>query len=426
MDVLADRLRRGRARGTVFALSTLQPPWGMRLADDGPLSLHAVLAGEVWLTPPDGMGLAPVRLLQDDVALLRADGEYRLADSPGTPCVPLGEIPGRREGEVVVQTVGSPPRPGAAASVLLCGAFHFDGDVCDGLLAALPPVVRVAGGNGSHGTAADAASIRAAIALLTDEVARNAPGQRAVLDRLLDLLLVFTLRSWLAGAEHAPAWYRALGDPAVGQALRLLHAQCGRRWTVAALAAESGLSRAALARRFSALVGQTPMGYLAEWRMTVAAGLLRDTDRTIASIAREVGYDNEFAFSSAFRRLRGSAPGRYRRVAAGVRPATTRREASRARRELAPAGVRAGLAVRQPDDRPEHVRPRSATTTGLSSSSATSGRSSARQETRATTSSSAATSTGRAPRCPKSFGAARTERIRSCTSPVVNGGMRWA
>ncbi len=320
MDVLADRLRRGRARGTVFALSTLQPPWGMRLADDGPLSLHAVLAGEVWLTPPDGMGLAPVRLLQDDVALLRADGEYRLADSPGTPCVPLGEIPGRREGEVVVQTVGSPPRPGAAASVLLCGAFHFDGDVCDGLLAALPPVVRVAGGNGSHGTAADAASIRAAIALLTDEVARNAPGQRAVLDRLLDLLLVFTLRSWLAGAEHAPAWYRALGDPAVGQALRLLHAQCGRRWTVAALAAESGLSRAALARRFSALVGQTPMGYLAEWRMTVAAGLLRDTDRTIASIAREVGYDNEFAFSSAFRRLRGSAPGRYRRVAAGRAP----------------------------------------------------------------------------------------------------------
>jgi AraC-like DNA-binding protein len=203
--------------------------------------------------------------------------------------------------------------------MLLCGAYSFEGDVCDSLLEALPPVLRIGGGRAAR----ESASLRAALTLLADEVAHDAPGQHAVLDRLLDLLLVFTLRSWFEEAREVPRWYRALDDPQLGPVLRLMHEDYGRRWTVAALAAEAGQSRAAFARRFGEVVGATPMGYLTAWRMTVAAELLRDTGRTLSSIAREVGYDNEFAFSAAFRRERGVPPGQFRRAgraAGGIAP----------------------------------------------------------------------------------------------------------
>jgi len=310
MDVLADRLERARARGAVFVLSTLTPPWGVEMTDATPLSVHAVLQGEVWLTPAEG---EPVRLLQGDVALVHSAHAYRLADDPATACLPPAPVPNSGDGQALVQSLGGAGGR-EATTVLLCGAYRFEGDVCDTLLAALPPVARVHSGEG-RGSAPDAVSMRAALAILADEVARDAAGQRAVLDRLLDLLLVFTLRSWFAVADDAPPWYRALDDRAVATALRLMHEDYGRRWTVEQLAAAAGLSRAGFARRFTALVASTPMGYLTEWRMTVAAELLRTSDRTVASIAREVGYDNEFAFSSAFRRVKGVPPTRFRRAA---------------------------------------------------------------------------------------------------------------
>ncbi|MFB8178984.1 helix-turn-helix transcriptional regulator [Streptomyces sp. NPDC055966] len=128
------------------------------------------------------------------------------------------------------------------------------------------------------------------------------PGQDAVLDRLLDLVLVLALRTWCAGANTAPAWYRALADPAIRQAVGLLHEEHGRRWTVAELATHVGMSRAAFAARFPALVGEPPLAYLTGWRMTMAADLLRDGEVTVAAVAHEVGYEDPFAFSVAFKR----------------------------------------------------------------------------------------------------------------------------
>ena len=126
-------------------------------------------------------------------------------------------------------------------------------------------------------------------------------------------MLLSTLRTWFDQAEaHAPTWYRAMDDPAVGQALRLLHSDPAHPWTVAKPAATSGLSRAALARLFTAQVGQPPMSHLASWRIDLAADLLRETDATVGSIARRVGYANTFALSVAFKRLRGITPTEHR------------------------------------------------------------------------------------------------------------------
>ena len=131
--------------------------------------------------------------------------------------------------------------------------------------------------------------------------------------RLLDLALITTLRAWFARPEaQAPGWYRPQSDAVVGSALRLLHGSPARPWTVAGLAAEAGASRATLARRFTELVGEPPMSYLAGWRIALAADLLRDTDATVGSVARQVGYANAFALSVAFKRLRGVSPSRHR------------------------------------------------------------------------------------------------------------------
>jgi AraC-like DNA-binding protein len=151
------------------------------------------------------------------------------------------------------------------------------------------------------------------IPFLAEEIVRDEPGQEAVLDRLLDLLLVSVLRAWFARPEaEAPAWYRAYSDPIVGRALRMLHNNPAHPWTVASLAAETGISRAALARRFTDLVGEPPMSYLTSWRLDLAADLLRESDTTVGAVARQVGYGSPFALSTAFKRARGISPQQHR------------------------------------------------------------------------------------------------------------------
>ncbi len=125
-------------------------------------------------------------------------------------------------------------------------------------------------------------------------------------------MLITALRTWFDRPGAAPAWYAAAGDPVVGPALRLLRNDPARPWTVARLAAEVGVSRAALARRFTELVGEPPMTFLTGWRLALAADLLREPDATLAAVARRVGYGSPFALSTAFRRERGVSPRAHR------------------------------------------------------------------------------------------------------------------
>jgi AraC-like DNA-binding protein len=144
---------------------------------------------------------------------------------------------------------------------------------------------------------------------------KDEPGQEVVLDRLLDLLLIAVLRAWFSRPEaEAPAWYRANSDPIVGRALRMLQNNPEHPWTVASLAAETGVSRAALARRFTDLVGEPPMTFLTGWRIALAADLLREPDATIGAVAQQVGYGSAFALSTAFKRVRGVSPKQHRQA----------------------------------------------------------------------------------------------------------------
>lgn len=186
---------------------------------------------------------------------------------------------------------------------MLTGTYQMATELSRRLLAVLPTLVML------PATAWDCALIP----LLADEVAKDEPGQEAVLDRLLDLLLIAALRAWFSRPEtDAPTWYAAHGDPVVGRALRMLHHNPAHPWTVASLAEQLGVSRAALARRFTQLVGEPPMTYLTGWRLALAADLLREPDTTIGAVARKVGYGSPYALSTAFKRAHGISPQQHR------------------------------------------------------------------------------------------------------------------
>ncbi len=309
MDVLDDLLAGTRARGGVFNLTVLDPPWGLHIVDEAPLALATLVRGSAWIMR-DGMD--PVRMNERDVAVLRGPEPYVVADTPETEaqlrihpggiCEPLPGAPVDYSARLGVRTYGGRPE---GEAMVVSGTYQLEGDVSRRLLTALPPVLVV-----------PAAEVTGPVMeMVLGEIQRDEPGQQSVLDRWLDLALITTLRAWFARPEsHAPGWYQAQADPVVGLALRLLHEDPAHPWSVVELADRTGVSRASLARRFTALVGEAPMAYLTGWRITLAADLLRETNQTVESIARRVGYANAFALSVAFKRLRGTNPTAHRRA----------------------------------------------------------------------------------------------------------------
>ncbi|SDI57627.1 AraC family transcriptional regulator [Nonomuraea jiangxiensis] len=301
MDQLAALLDGPRARGAFLLRSIMDPPWSLRIQDEAPLSVAALVSGEAWITPDGG---DPIHLSPGEVAINRGPEPYTVADDPATEpqivihpgqhCTTLDGVSVYESMDLGVRSWGNNPDGG---TVLLSGTYNLEGEVSRRLLETLPPLIVQPGGP--------------VIALLGAEIVKDEPGQEAVLDRLLDLLVIAVLRSWFATHE-APSWYRAMGDPVIGKAMRLLQNNPAHPWTVATLAGRVGISRASLARRFTELVGEPPMSFLTDWRLALAADLLREPDATIGSVARKVGYGSPFALSAAFKRVRGISPQEHR------------------------------------------------------------------------------------------------------------------
>jgi AraC-like DNA-binding protein len=295
VDILADQLAQARARGAVFSVLRRVRPWGLRFSGQRPLTAHVLIEGEGWL---EQRGCAPVRVRALDVALMTAGPPYSIVSDPGTAAEPIADA--RRRGPDTA--------PGDSATIL-CGAYVLDGSVAASLLGTLPRAVIV--------TAADQdPSHAAAVALLAEQIRQDAPGQQTLLDRLLDLNLVFALRAWWARAgTGAPGWYRALSEPGLRRVLEHVHGDPGGAWTVPAMAGLAGMSRASFAARFREVTGQSPGGYVTTVRMQRAEDELTRSDAPLGRIAAAVGYQNEYSFSTAFRRHHSVSPGQWRAAA---------------------------------------------------------------------------------------------------------------
>lgn len=305
MDALADVLDLSRVRGALMASVHAHAPWGIALPQSSGASFHAVTSGTAWLRFD---GHDPLQLMPGDVSLLPSGRPYRLSSEPEGRCRPFDRSMKQDlmtpEGDL---TLGA----GGATTTLVCAVYDYDLDVAQPLMGLLPDVLHVP---------ADPVSGRetaAIIDLLAGEIGVRAAGSRAAAARLIDLLLITTIRRWVDAEpeDRPPSWLTALRDPVIGRVLALLHDRPGDQWTLEKLAQEVHLSRATLARRFSASVGEPPLAYLGRWRMYVAAQRLKHTTETVETIAREVGYTSEYAFNRAFARHQGHPPGRYRRLA---------------------------------------------------------------------------------------------------------------
>ncbi|MFE3515097.1 AraC family transcriptional regulator [Streptomyces sp. NPDC059166] len=313
MDALSGLLESPKARGAFLLKSVFNPPWGLRVEDRAPLSLVTLMHGSAWVLRDGG---EPLRITAGDVAVIRGPEPYTLADDPATPpaitidpdqrCTTVAGQDVADSMSLGVRTWGEPHRAGS--TVMLSGTYQAPNEVGRRLLAGLPAML-----------VQPASAARAPlIAMLAAEVDKEDIGQEVVLDRLLDLLLVNVLRAWLTEpGTGAPLRFRAQSDPVVGQAIRLLHEQPGRPWTVASLATAVGVSRAALARQFTELVGEPPISYLTGWRLALACEMLRDPGLSVAHVAAKVGYSGPFALSTAFKRELGVSPKEFRQ---GKRP----------------------------------------------------------------------------------------------------------
>jgi AraC-like DNA-binding protein len=294
VDLLYDHLMRARATGAVFARTVVMAPWGLKLGGSIQLAVHAVTRGRAWLWFDDPT--SAVELLPGEITLVRGGPAHYIAHEPGADSLEPDDF--RR------QHSQRPALADHAATVFLCGAYQFSGDVGSGLLDALPPVLTL--------SSTFDEPLRVVIALLSRELTIAEPGQQTVLDRLLDVLLVLALRSDFRRSATAPRWYRASADPRLRFALQAIHEDASHPWTVPDLAAISGLSRATFARAFRDTLGQAPLQYLTDWRMTLARDHLRTNELSLASIASAVGYSSPYAFATAFRRHHGIPPGAWR------------------------------------------------------------------------------------------------------------------
>ena len=332
MDVLSEVLRVVRLSGTIHFCAEFTHPWAILSSPPEMLAgrlfpgaeaitpFHVATAGKCFLS---WGSVAPIVFEAGDVVVFARGAQHVLASAPGVAPVPIKDIYRPSPDRITLLRHGG----GGEEARFICGFLHSDQRFAP-LLDTLPSLtcIRVREGtlilesytdSGRHARPVRLGEPpgfwQAAIGHLVEEASGTSFGNRALLARLAELLFMQVVRWQLTYLGSAgKGWLAGLKDRYVGRALSLMHADPARNWTVDDLARESGISRAALAKRFVDLVGDSPIQYLASWRMYLARSLLRETNMGIAQLALRVGYESEAAFSRAFRRAFGMPPAAWR------------------------------------------------------------------------------------------------------------------
>lgn len=339
-DTLSDLLRAVRLRGALFFYVEGSHPWVAETPNqreviaailpgvDHMMEFHGVASGSCWAAIA---GETPVRLDEGDLVIFPQGDAHVMSSAPGLraktvnpgvfftprpPQLPFAlSMDGK--GEMTALLDGG----GREKTVIVCGFLGCDARPFNPLLAAMPRVIHM------RGLAQDSSWVGTFLRSVVEESNRKRPGGEAVLERMSEMLFVEVLRRYVdAMPAEQTGWLAGMRDASVGRALSLMHDRPAEAWTIERLGEEAGLSRSALHERFVHFIGQPPMQYLAAWRMQLAAASLRDTDAKVIEVALDVGYENEAAFSRAFRRAVGESPAAWRKARRGrtARPAPAR------------------------------------------------------------------------------------------------------
>jgi len=341
MDALSDVLRAVRLSGAVYLNAVFTSPWCIISRMDATLcaaylprserlvSYHLIMEGSCWAQLADDPGSA-IHVHAGEL-LVAPQGETHLMGSaldlaPASTELLLAGPMAAAPGEVMTLSYGGE----GPATRIVCGFLACDDTLSNPLLSSLPRLFKI---DMRHDPRA--AWLESSLKFAAAEAADSRAGGTIVLARLSELLFVEAVRSCI---ETLPAdqtgWLAGVRDRYVGRALSLLHAQSIHRWTVDELARKVGLSRSALAQRFTDLLGQPPMQYLARWRMQIAAQELLIGSKSLAAVAEKIGYESEAAFSRAFRREFGMPPAGWRKSRGKLNGATESAQA-----ELGASGI---------------------------------------------------------------------------------------
>jgi len=329
-DTLSGLLRSVRLRGAVFFYVSFRDRWSAETpaANDiaeavlpgceQVMAYHMIAKGNGWAAVA---GEAPVKLAAGDIVMFPQGDRHVLSSAPGIEPLRITAdwVFARRNDPRPlsisfhdgVVDAGAPLPIEDADTIAVCGFLGCDLRPFNPLVVALPRILHLPAAHAGEwvGRVMDQAVV---------ESNDRRPGGDAVLERLSEMMFVDTARRYLDGLpEDATGWLAGLRDRFVGRALALMHERPDHAWSVDDLAHEVGLSRSALHERFVRYVGQPPMQYLASWRIQLGARLLRESNRNVATIALDVGYDSEAAFSRAFRRMVGMPPAAWRRAQTG-------------------------------------------------------------------------------------------------------------
>ena len=300
VDPLGEALHSLRMSGTLYCRSELSAPWAMALpVEKDCLSFHVVTSGECWL---DVDGEDPFRLRPGDLALVADGAGHRLSSDVSVPALSLEDLNFEMVSErYYILTYGG----GGATTRVICGEVRFDHPAAGRLLELLPRVIHVEASNSPQMD-----WMQSTLRLMAAEARALRPGGETVITRLTDILLIQAIRSWIEEDPTAQTgWLGALQDRQLGRAMMLIHRNPAHPWTVASLADEVAMSRSAFAARFTELVGEPAMHYVARWRMHLALTRLKEDRVILADLASSVGYQSEAAFSRAFKRFIGISPG---------------------------------------------------------------------------------------------------------------------
>jgi AraC-like DNA-binding protein len=305
IDPLGEALHFLRMTGVFYCRSELSEPFGLALpAFDSCMMFHVVTAGQCWLRVD---GAEDCLLRPGDLALVpHGEGHSLLSDrdaaAQGLFDLPRELISERYE---VLRHGG-----GGTAATAICGVVRFDHPAAEQLLRLLPRWIKV-----DAWSSPEMEWIQSTLRFITAEARELRAGGETVITRLADILVIQSIRSWLAEdpAAHT-GWLGALRNREIGRAIALIHRNPEQSWSVESLAKAVGLSRSAFSARFTELVGEPVMRYATRWKINSAMLLLRENDAPLAAVANRLGYDSEAAFNRAFKRFTGMTPGAARRA----------------------------------------------------------------------------------------------------------------
>lgn len=303
MDPLSDVLSLLKVKSVLSARFEAAGPWALRFAAYRHVKFGGVVKGARWVWIEGAT--TPVKMEEGDFCLLTDGSPYCFASDPGVALQDGEQVfASHLEADGVVR-YGS----GAMRTISVGGLFEFDDDMSGLLLNFLPPLVHI------RANSPGVSSLSAALELIKAETALFRPGAGAMAGGIANIVLVNVLRAHLAASPQSAGWLGALSDPRIGAALKMVHEEIARRWKVDELASKVGMSRTAFIERFKERVGLPPLEYLIRWRMTMARDALKTGNDSLSRIAAAVGYTSETTFSSAFKKMFGQSPGRYRSAA---------------------------------------------------------------------------------------------------------------